>query len=111
MRTSRYDMESRDRAVASLIADMTNAHYDGGNLKGELTERQWDAAERQAAADERSGELREALICITQAQGAMASARGKLVRPGYDSQWAYDELAASYLRSAEQWIRKAGGKE
>lgn len=89
----------------------TDRHYDGGNLKGELTERQWDAAERQAAADERSGELREALICVTLAQGALANARGKLVLPNFDSQWAYDELAASYLRSAEQWIRKAGGKE
>lgn len=89
----------------------TDRHYDGGNIKGELTERQWDAAEKQAAADERSGELREALICVTLAQGAMTGAERAMRLSQSDSRATYQELAASYLRSAEQWIRKAGGKE
>ena len=83
----------------------TDLYYDGGNLPGELTERQWDAQERQKQRDINSACLNEAILCVIQARQTMAE-----IRLFGQADYRLIEAGES-LANAENWIRKAGGKE
>lgn len=92
-----YDGGSRERAIDRIKAQCSDRYYDGGIIKGELSDRELEAIERQQAADARSAELNEALICITQAADSLKAA----------ARWECNHLAIANLASANGHLRCA----
>lgn len=92
---TRYSIESRERAIDSLIAEMTNAHYDGGLHCTLKTDREMD----DEFAERVSEGLQEQVNALTE---SAADIRALVAKAGY----AQFEAIRGFARRLEELVKE-----